>query len=94
MRVDSDMKLRLVRADTDTEWRRPRMFWWYERKGQHLRVEVLQIAPNEFELRMIDPDGAETVETFTDADNLAKRQVVLQQTVTRDGWTGPHGWVI
>jgi hypothetical protein len=70
------------------------MFWWYERKGQHLRVEVLQIAVNEYELHVVDPDGTETIESFTDADHLAKRQVLLQQTVTRDGWTGPHGWVI
>ena len=70
------------------------MFWWYEREGQYLRVEVLQIATNEYEFHVIAPDGTETVERYTDAGSLAKRQEDLQQTVKRDGWTGPHGWVI
>jgi hypothetical protein len=90
----SDIKLRFVRADTATKWRPSHMFWWYERQGELLRVEVLQIATTKYELHVIAPDGTETVETFTDADSLAKRQEHLQQTVRGDGWTGPHGWVI
>jgi hypothetical protein len=70
------------------------MFWWFERKGQHLRVEVLQLAPDKYELRTVHADGAEHVETFTNADDLAKRQRELQDGLANQGWTGPHGWVM
>jgi hypothetical protein len=70
------------------------MFWWFEREGQHLRVEVLQLAAGQFELRTIQADGSEQVETFTNADELAKRQRVLQDTLSNSGWTCPHGWVM
>jgi hypothetical protein len=35
------------------------MLWWFERAGRHTRVEVLQLATDEYELRVIDaePDG-------------------------------------
>jgi hypothetical protein len=70
------------------------MFWWFERKGQHLRIEVLQLAPDTYELRTIHPDGTEQVEMFTNAAELAKRQQQLQDAVAGEGWTGPHGWVM
>ena len=70
------------------------MFWWFERKGQHLRIEVLQLAPYKYELRTIQADGTEQVEMFTDADELAKRQRELQDALSNQGWTGPHGWVM
>src|SRR5260370_3133034 len=38
-----------------------KVFWWYEREGQHLRVEVLQVAAHKYELRMVDADGTERV---------------------------------
>ena len=40
------------------------MFWWFVRSGQHLRVEVLWLAADKFELRVIDADGTEHVEMF------------------------------
>jgi hypothetical protein len=70
------------------------MFWWFERQGQHLRVEVLQLAPDKYELRTIHADGTERVETFTNATDLAKRQRELQGGLSSEGWTGPHGWVM
>ena len=70
------------------------MFWWFERRGQHVRLEVLEVTTEHFELRLIDVDGAEQVETFNEAKALAKRQDQLQQMLHADGWTGPHGWVI
>lgn len=70
------------------------MFWWFQRKGDFLRVEVLQLATENYELRVIDSSGVEHVETFTNADDLAKRQTQLQDEMFREGWTGPHGWVI
>jgi len=70
------------------------MFWWFERHGELLRVEVLQLAEDVFELRVIHADGREEVETFSNGDELAKRQIQLQQGITNQGWTGPHGWVM
>lgn len=51
------------------------MFWWFARKGELLRVEVLQLAVDNYELRVIQADGTERVETFSNADDLSKRQV-------------------
>jgi hypothetical protein len=70
------------------------MFWWFERDGALLRVEVLQLAADLFELRVIHADGREVVETFSNSDELARRQMQLQQGISDDGWTGPHGWVM
>jgi hypothetical protein len=70
------------------------MFWWFERKGELLRVEVLQVAEYRFELRTIGADGAETQETFSSAQELAKRQEEVLAQIFKDGWSGPHGWVI
>ena len=70
------------------------MFWWFERKGELLRVEVLQITQDKFELRVISADGTETTETFSSAEELAKRQEEVLATISKDGWSGPHGWII
>jgi hypothetical protein len=70
------------------------MFWWFERKGELLRVEVLQVNQQNFELRVIAADGAESMECFSNAQDLAKRQEEVMATITKDGWSGPHGWVI
>ena len=70
------------------------MFWWFERNGKHVRVEVLESRPKHFELRFIDADGVEHVETFTDSDDLTHRQEEVQRDLHTQGWTGPHGWVI
>ena len=74
--------------------RRSHMFWWFEREGQHLRVEVLQLAADKYELRVTNADETEHVETFGNANDLAKRQQQFQAALSLDGWTGPHGWVI
>jgi len=70
------------------------MFWWYERRGELARVEVLQIAQDHYELRVIYADGTDRVETFSNADALAKRQEEVQRAMSEEGWTGPHGWVM
>jgi len=49
----------------------PRMLWWFEREGLRTSIEVLHLANGEFELRIIDSDGIERVETFTSATELA-----------------------
>ncbi len=70
------------------------MFWWFERNGQHLRLEVLELRPGAYELRLIDPNGEERIETFNDARDLADRQEEVHQILGQQGWTGPHGWLI
>ena len=69
------------------------MFWWFERAGEFLRLEVLELTPNTFELRLIRADGLEVVETFSNAQDLEKRHEELQHAVQQEGWEGPHGWV-
>jgi hypothetical protein len=70
------------------------VFWWFERSGEFLRLEVLQLAPDQFELRVVRADGRESIETFSNAQELGKRQAELQREVRDDGWNGPHGWVM
>lgn len=70
------------------------MFWWFERKGELLRVEVLQVADQSFELRVIGADGAERQENFSSAEDLARRQEEVLATISKDGWSGPHGWIV
>jgi hypothetical protein len=70
------------------------MFWWFERNGQHSRVEVLQLPTGTYELRVLDAEGAEDVETFVDSRELANRQHEIQERLHTQGWSGPHGWVV
>ena len=70
------------------------MFWWFERKGTYTRYEILDLPGGGYELRVIEPDGREQVERFQYADDLAKRQRVVEAELRAQGWTGPHGWVL
>jgi hypothetical protein len=67
------------------------MFWWFERGEAILRLEVLQLASDNFELRVIDADGSETTERFSNTSDLARRHAQLQDQVRKDGWNGPRG---
>lgn len=82
--------LRMPKHLTRGTW----MFWWYERNGQHSRVEVLQLVTGVYELRVVDADGSEDVEAFNDSRELADRQNEVQQRMRTEGWSGPHGWVV
>ena len=68
------------------------MFWWFERRGEFLRYEARDLPAGGFELRVINPDGTEHVENFSDSGDLARRQVTFEHDLVSDGWTGPHGW--
>jgi len=70
------------------------VFWWFERRGELIRLEVLELDANRFELLLISADGTETVETFTNAQDLARRQKQLQDAMSREGWRGPQGSVM
>jgi hypothetical protein len=43
---------------------------------------------------VIDPDGVEQIEHFTNAVDLAKRQETIQHTLVASGWTGPQDWML
>lgn len=68
------------------------MFWWFERRGEFLRYEARDLPAGGFELRVINPDGTEHVENFSDSGDLTKRQITFEHDLASDGWTGPHGW--
>ena len=68
------------------------VFWWFKRGNDYVRYESREVKPGAFELRFVDVNGSERVETFDDARRLEERQRDLEQTLARDGFTGPHGW--
>jgi hypothetical protein len=55
---------------------------------------VLHLANGEFELRIIDSDGIERVETFTSATELAKRQQAIHEKLAVGGWTRSGEWLL
>jgi hypothetical protein len=69
------------------------MVWFFERNGTFVRFETRDVdeRPGTFELVILDPDGTERVETFTNSDELAQRQDELQSSLCSDGWNGPYG---
>jgi hypothetical protein len=68
------------------------VFWWFKRRDDLLRYEARHLPAGGFELRIVDPDGHERVETFDDDDALMRRQVEFERQLRDGGWTGPHGW--
>jgi hypothetical protein len=75
------------------KYREAGVFWWFERGGQFLRVEVNADAPGGgYVLRVIDADGTERTEHFENSTDLSKRQIDFERELTAKGWTGPHGW--
>ena len=68
------------------------VFWWFKRGNDYVRYESREVKPGAFELRFIDVNGSERVETFDDARRLEDRQRDLEQALAKDGFTGPHGW--
>jgi hypothetical protein len=66
------------------------MIWFFERRGDHLRCEIRpQVEGDRFDLIITHPDGDETVETFTDANQLSRRREQLHERWRREGWDGP-----
>jgi hypothetical protein len=70
------------------------MFWWFERRGHYVRCEVRFQATGDYEFAVLDADGSEHIERFTDASELAKREENLERELASEGWTGPHGWIV
>ena len=68
------------------------MFVWFQKGGDFLRYEARDLPNGRYELRIVEPDGTERTETFTDSTALNKRQIDLERELAAAGWTGPHGW--
>jgi hypothetical protein len=68
------------------------MFWWFERGGHYLRCESIPTSAGGFELRLVQPDGTERIEQFSDSDSMAQRQGEVFEEIAQAGWHGPHGW--
>jgi hypothetical protein len=70
------------------------MIWFFERAGQYVRCETRKTSDGAYELVITEASGDEKVERFEDSASLAKRQVEVEQGLTAQGWTGPHGRVM
>ena len=68
------------------------MIWIFERQGKQARIEVLYLAPDRYELRFMDADGVDHLETFTNATDAGNRQLQLLQQFSADGWERTAGW--
>ena len=68
------------------------MIWMFERAGRQARLEVLYLAPDKYELRVVDGEGVEHLEQYTSADDAAKRQIEWQNALSAQGWEKTGGW--
>ena len=53
------------------------MCYWFERGGNYLRCEVRDAA-EQYELRVVKPDGSELMERFAESARLYFRQILLE----------------
>jgi hypothetical protein len=70
------------------------MFWWFEREGTYRRCEILTVGDGAYELRLVDEDGEERIEQFSDTVALRDREQKVIADLAANGWSGPHGWVL
>ena len=70
------------------------MLWWFERGGKHVQVEVLHLANGTYELHLLDEDGKEVTEHFTDAADLSNRQRMIQDALILRGWKRSGEWLL
>lgn len=68
------------------------MIWIFERAGRQAKLEILYLAPNKYELRLVDADGVEQVEHYASAEEAGKRQLEWQDALAADGWKKTGGW--
>lgn len=69
----------------------PRVIWFYERRGEHLRCEIRQLIEGDrFALVVTMSDGTERTELFDDGASLNRRSLELEKMLTEKGWTGPY----
>jgi hypothetical protein len=70
------------------------MLWWFEREGREVRMEVLHLSAGDYEFRIIGDDGVEHVEHFTDAAELARRQLEIEGELLSKGWSRSSRWIV
>jgi len=70
------------------------MLWWFERDGQHTRIEVLQPPAGQYELHIFNPDGTERVEHFDDLGALRARQQDVHDVLIATGWKRSGEWLL
>jgi hypothetical protein len=68
------------------------VFWWFERRGEFMRYEVSELPEGGYVMRVVDVDGTERAERFSDSSDLTRRQENFERELTDGGWSGPHGW--
>ncbi len=63
------------------------MIWFFERNRAHLRYEIRRQPDGpDFELVITQPDGAQQVERYATATDLALRSGVLCESLYEQGW--------
>ena len=61
------------------------VFVWFEKRGQFLRYEARDVPGGGYELRIIEVDGTEGAETFSDSSDLNQRQIDFERELTSKG---------
>lgn len=68
------------------------MIWWFERRGRHSTIEVLQLGTGQFELHCVDPESGERTELFATAKELNDRQQTIEDALIAQGWSRTGAW--
>jgi len=70
------------------------MLLWFQRRGQHVQVQILQPVNGRCELRVLDSDGREHVEEFFDPEQLRQRQEMVCEGLRAEGWQRSGEWLL
>jgi hypothetical protein len=71
------------------------LVFFFERGGQFIRCESRESSDGScLELVILYPDGREEIERFDDSEELNRRQMELERSLTSTGWFGPHGRIV
>ena len=68
------------------------MIWIFERGAQVAKLETIYLPPNSYEIRFVDAEGVEHVETFDDPAVANDRQWSLLVTLKGQGWEKSGEW--
>lgn len=68
------------------------MIWIFEREEKRATLQLLYLAPDKYELHLVDADSVDHVEHFTNATDAGNRQDELLQSPVSNGWAKTGGW--
>jgi hypothetical protein len=68
------------------------MLWFFERGGRQARLEVLYLDAYKYEVRFVDAKGVEQIEHFRTAEDVAERQIQIQESLAAQGWHHTGSW--